>query len=254
MRPTTKKKSKSVLESDYYGFGQKSAALLALLLTGDGELTVLAYRRPVRASSTKPYDDMVPLYVSEPLKLGKAGVVPFRLTLDAKRVGLLSIEPRGWDYPYEVNRTHFLGAFNPFTTEEIPYQDFGGTNRRKGIAANRVFDGKFIFDPQAVAPTPVAQVTLTDVESGGQSLEAVNISAFDNPTTGKKGGVFVAIRVNEANYFDGCATLEFTGGHTVSVPVNGQATAVSRLFLNTGVEPTFPLRRTRLTAKKKSRK
>ncbi len=234
-RPTKPKASPNPIPAEnYYPFGQKSAALLGLLLTSDGEVTAFAYRRP-SLDITKPWDaanDMVELYRTDPIKL-KAGTVPFTLTLAADKVGLLTIEPRGWSYVYEVSRTHFLGLSNPFGDGEIPYDKFGGTNRPAEQEPNRVFNGVFSYDPTAIELKKRATVTLVDVESKGQSCEAISISAFDDAQNGIAGGILIAIRVNADNYADGCASLEFTGGHTVNVMVGGKLESRSKLILNT---------------------
>lgn len=214
----------------YYAFGEKSAALIGVLLTSDGKVTAFACQRP---NPTPPGAAMQPIFTSQPLKLPQAGLVPFRLTLAATKVGLLAIEPRGWTKAYESQRVHFLGMLNPFGMDEIPYANFGGGNRSGGIPANRVFDGVFNYNPAAVDPNDRASVTLKDVESGGEGEETVSISSFDDPANLIHGGIFVTIRVNDANRGAACATLEFTGGHTVQVPdAAGIQQAKTRLVLD----------------------
>ena len=229
-----KPKANPIPAENYYAFGQKSAALLGILLTGDGEVTAFAYHRP-SLDITKPWDstnDMTELYRSKPITL-KAGTVPFLLTLAPDKVGMLTIEPRGWTNIYEVYRTHFLGLPNPFGDGEIPYDKFDGTNRPAEKEPNRVFKGVFSYDPDAIDAKQRATVTLIDVESGGQSKETISISAFDDPINSIAGGILIAIRVNVANYSDGCASLEFTGGHVVSVPIGGNLQPRTKLVLNT---------------------
>jgi hypothetical protein len=222
----------------YYAFGQKSAALLGLLLTSDGQVTAFAYQRPQPANPAADPASMVELYRSRLITAsGRSGLVPFTLSLAADKVGLLTIEPLIWNKPYESNRTHFLGMLNPFGADEIPFPSFGGTSRRGDIPSNRVFAGTFAINPNAADPKQRAVLTLTDVESHGEGVETVSISSFDDPATNRKGGLFVAIRVNRDNYTDGCATLEFTGGHTVNVTVSGNPAALSRLVLNTDASP-----------------
>lgn len=225
----------------YYSFGEKSAALIGLLVSSAGFVKAFAYNRGPLNGGVLPAMD--PVFVSDPLKLDKPGLVSFRLTLvkdkgvdpttGAKlvREGLLSIEPLVWPKAYEVNRVHFLGMLNPFGTDEIPYHDLGGGNRQGIYDPNRVFDGTFLYNPAAVDPKQRAVVTLTDVESGGQSVETVSVSDFDS--SAGPGGVLIAIRVNEANRGKPCAVLEFTGGHAVQVPDKaGVNQAQSKLVLN----------------------
>ncbi len=216
--------------TSYYSFGEKSAALLGLLLTSDGRITAYAYQRP---GSGNPPPAMKPLFVSQPLALATAGLVSFRLALSPAKEGLLTIEPRGWPAIYEVSRLHFLGQLNPFGMDEIPYADLGGVNRSGGIPINRVFDGVFSYNPAAADSKQRATVTLTDVESGAQSVETISISAFDDNVNQIKGGLLIAIRVNEANRGAACATLEFTGGHAVQVTdAAGNLQAKTRLTLD----------------------
>ena len=199
---------------NYYDFGQKSAALIGLLLTSNGKVTAFAYERPA-LDPTKPLEPMKEVFRSAPLKL-QTGTVPFTLSLAPKRTGLLTLEPLGWTYAYELNRTHFLGNFNPFGADEIPFGAYSERDRREDIPANRVFKGVYIYDPKAEIKDQ-AVLTLTDVESEGQGTEIVSISSMASPDDGVAGGVFVAIRVNVANYHDVCATLDFTGGHVVEI-------------------------------------
>jgi hypothetical protein len=210
---------------NYYDFGQKSAALIGLLLTSDGEVTAFTCRRPA-FDLTKSFDPMKADYFSEPLKL-KTGTVSFTFTLAADKEGLLTIEPRGWPNVYELNRTHFLGKFNPFGPDEIPFLDkhIRGTNRAEDKPANRIFKGVFSYDPEASDPKQVATLTLIDVESRGQSLEEISISLLTDKVRGLAGGLLLALRVNVANFVGDCASLEFTGGHRVEVKFPGKKDA-----------------------------
>jgi len=196
--------------SSTYVFGEKSAALIGLLVKSDGKFSAFAYQRPLGAPN-----DMTKLYASGELQLKPKEEVTFRLTLAAPQQGLLTIEPLGWTRVYEVSRTHFLGMFNPFGTDEIAYQDFGGINRARNIPANRIFDGTFCYDPTAANPNDIAKLSLTDVESQGQSLETISVSSFAGG--GLTGGVLIAIRVTGSNYVDGCAQIDFTSAHKADV-------------------------------------
>lgn len=219
--------------SSTYVFGEKSAALIGLLVKSDGKLSVFGYQRPLGAPN-----DMTQLYSSKELQLKPKESVTFRLTLAEKQQGLLTIEPLGWTRAYEVNRMHFLGMFNPFGTDEIAYQDFGGINRARSIPANRIFDGTFVYDPNASNPNDIAKLSLTDVESLGQSLETISVSSF--AAAGITGGVLIAIRVTGANYVDGCAQIDFTSAHKVDVTgASGTSYgALASLKLNKTEKPT----------------
>lgn len=222
-----------------YPFGSKSEALIGLLLTsgsftGGAEVTVFAYRRPAVGELDDPLP-MAEVFRSEPpsLKLTQKAEVPFTLTLAAGKVGLLAIEPRGWPHTYESNRAHYLGYDDPFGTDEIPYPALGGVNRAGGLS-NRVFDGVLRYDPAAADPKQRATVTLTDVESKGQSTETISIAAFDDDVNKIPGGILLSIRVTAENLADNCASLLFTGGHKVDVRTASGVLHkdLSRLVLN----------------------
>lgn len=219
--------------SSTYVFGEKSAALVGLIVKSDGKLSVFAYQRPLGAPN-----DMAQLYTSSDLQLKPKESVTFRLTLAAQQQGLLTIEPLGWTRAYEVSRMHFLGMFNPFGTDEIAYQDFGGINRARSIPSNRIFDGTFSYDPGAANPNDVAKLSLVDVESLGQSLETISVSSFAGG--GITGGILVAIRVTGANYVDGCAQIDLTSAHKVNVTgASGTSYgALASLKLNKSEKPT----------------
>lgn len=227
----------------YYSFGRKPSAMIGLLLTSHlklpngaslgTQLKVFAYQRPPDTNPDSnpeaPAPAMTLLFMSKTLDLPGTGNVRFDIGVPNDRVGLLSMELLGWPRPYDINRTHFLGAFNPFGTDEVPYTALGGLNRSNdlGQQSNRVFRGEFIFNPQSSRSADVARFILTDVQSGGESKDDVSISTYND--TAIPGGLLVVLRVDDENYKPGCAWIEFNDGRT-QVEVGG--TKYTKLVLN----------------------
>lgn len=227
----------------YYAFGRKPSALIGLLLTSHlqlptgkalgTQLKVFAYQRPPDTNQDSnpeaPAPAMTSLFMSNVLDLPGAGHVTFKIGVPNDRVGSLSMELLGWPRPYDINRIHFLGAFNPFGTDEVPYTALGGLNRANDPShqSNRVFQGEFIYNPQASRSADVARFVLTDVGSGGEGKDDVSISTYNDAAI--PGGLLVVLRVDDENYKPGCAWIEFNDGRT-QVDVGG--TKYSKLVLN----------------------
>lgn len=223
----------------HYQFGRKSAGLIGLSLVSDGTVYAFASHRPPAHSTDEAPPPMCELYRSSSIKLQAGAEVRFELRLTAPLVGLLAVEVAGWIKPYEINRAHFLGYSAPFGTDEIDFPRHSATRRPLDIPANRAFAGVFRYDPSVADYRKRAVLTLTDLDTNGQTEEHIFVSALDDEANGDPGGVFVNIRMNADNYGDGCATLKFTDGHTVDVTdADGNIHAgLSRLALNTTASP-----------------
>lgn len=199
----------------HYPFGEKSAALLGLHLKPDGRMAVFAYRRP----PGRPEGAMEPLYCHDFVPVEGAKKASFRLRIAADAVGLFTVEYSSWRRIYPDYVVELLGMSVPFGTDDIPYNrpEFGGgTDRRHDISANREIDGVFLTE------NPVAELILADVQSLGLTEKRYKLPQ-------DSGGLLLTLRVDAKNYRDGCAAVEFTGGHAVQAGGKPQ----TRLVLNT---------------------
>lgn len=175
----------------YYPFGERAAALIGVRVNSVGDLEVLARSR---SDLTKP---MTSLFSAGPIQAGPGGI-EFTLKLESPYVGLLTVEVAGWVKAYEINRAHFLGYSSPFSNDELDYDP----QRNTAFEANREFTCTY---------TPDGKLVLEDGLKSDR--EVIDIKSLDG--TGYTGKVFVVIRVTQANYTNGCASLTFNQGVTV---------------------------------------
>jgi hypothetical protein len=192
-----------------YAFGQKPDALLAVKVSSDHRISIVAYGRP----QNDPQGKMVPLFSSSSLKLAPNEIVPFTFELARKngdnpptdKVGIFTVEPAGWPQGYEMRIVHLLGYSEPFGTDEI---DYNNSNRRADKPANRKFN--CVLQPGGI---------LKVVDGVSMCEETLNFGALDDVAhdlgivrPNGYGTLFVAVRVGGINYEDNCVTLDFPRG------------------------------------------